>query len=93
MQRAHVLPNEETRALQDAYRFWRLLIDALRMVRGDARDLTVPQADTEDFRFLSRRLGYPQPKALQAEILQHLEAVQLVTAAARQHHATSVQGH
>lgn len=28
------------------------------MVRGDARDLTVPPADSEEFEFLARRLGY-----------------------------------
>ena len=44
--------------LRDAYRFLRRVIDALRMVRGDARDLTVPSVDSEEFEFLARRLGY-----------------------------------
>ena len=34
------------------------MIDSLRMVRGNARDLTVPPADSEEFEFLARRLGY-----------------------------------
>ncbi len=44
--------------LREAYIFLRHLIDALRMVRGHARDLTVPPADSEEFGFLARRLGY-----------------------------------
>jgi len=45
-------------SLAAAYLFLRRLIDALRMVRGDARDLTVPDADSEEFDFLARRLSY-----------------------------------
>jgi glutamate-ammonia-ligase adenylyltransferase len=44
--------------LADAYIFLRRMIDALRVVRGNARDLTVPPTDSEEFVFLSRRLGY-----------------------------------
>ncbi|WP_437227242.1 glutamine synthetase adenylyltransferase [Planctomicrobium sp. SH661] len=43
--------------LRDAYRFWRRVIDALRVVRGDASDLTVPPWESEEFEFLARRLG------------------------------------
>ncbi|MCH8830878.1 MAG: glutamine synthetase adenylyltransferase, partial [Planctomycetes bacterium] len=53
--------SEETRdRLQEAYMFLRRLIDALRMVRGNARDLTVPHEDEEEFQFLARRLDYGQ---------------------------------
>ncbi len=76
-----VLPAEDVSALRDAYRFWRRLIDALRMVRGDARDLTLPEAGTEDFRFLSRRLGYSKSQPLQDDLKHHLEAVQRLTKA------------
>lgn len=44
--------------LQSAHRFLRLLIDALRVVRGNARDLTVPDASSPDFAFLARHLGF-----------------------------------
>ena len=44
--------------LESAYIFQRRLIDALRMVRGHARDLTVPEQDSEEFEFLARRLGF-----------------------------------
>ncbi|MCA9078544.1 MAG: glutamine synthetase adenylyltransferase [Planctomycetaceae bacterium] len=53
-----VISSEDRLRLRDAYRFLRRLIDALRMVRGDARDLTVPPADSEEFEFLARRLRY-----------------------------------
>lgn len=79
LEAAEVLPAEDVATLREAYRFWRRLIDALRMVRGDARDLTLPETGTEDFRFLSRRLGYPKSKALQEELKRHLEAVQRLT--------------
>ena len=39
-------------------RFLRRLIDALRIVRGNARDLVLPPADSEEFIFLARRMGY-----------------------------------
>jgi glutamate-ammonia-ligase adenylyltransferase len=53
-----ILSREDRLALRDAYRFLRRLIDALRMVRGDASDLTVPLHGTDQFEFLARRLGY-----------------------------------
>ena len=53
---AGVLSAEQRLALRDAYRFLRRLIDALRMVRGDAMDLTVPPRPSEEFRFLARRM-------------------------------------
>ena len=43
--------------LHEAYGFQRRLIDALRMVRGNASDLTVPHRDSEEFEFLARRIG------------------------------------
>ncbi|GAP62967.1 hypothetical protein ARMA_1390 [Ardenticatena maritima] len=57
---AHLLDREEYATLRSAHIFLRQLIEALRIVRGNAEDLTVPQADTEAFRYLARRLGYGQ---------------------------------
>ncbi|EDL60307.1 Glutamine synthetase adenylyltransferase-like protein [Gimesia maris DSM 8797] len=55
--------------LRNAYIFLRRLIDALRMVRGNAKDLTVPPQDQEEFDFLARRLGYgSHTEKLQTEI-------------------------
>jgi glutamate-ammonia-ligase adenylyltransferase len=50
-------PDEHTQ-LHRAHTFLRWLIDGLRMVRGNARDLTVPPAGSEAFAFLARRLRY-----------------------------------
>jgi glutamate-ammonia-ligase adenylyltransferase len=75
LDRAGLLDGEYER-LRDAYKFQRKLIDALRMVRGHAKDLTVPPADSEEFEFLARRLGYGGETARLAEDLErHTRAV------------------
>ncbi|HUP23470.1 MAG TPA: glutamine synthetase adenylyltransferase [Thermoanaerobaculia bacterium] len=61
--------------LVDAYRFYRLLIDALRMVRGHAKDLTVPAADSEEYAFLARRLAVDSPDELRRRLERHLDQV------------------
>ena len=58
LEQAGILSAKEHQQLRAAYIFLRRLIDALRMVRGHARDLTVPRPDSEEFEFLARRLGY-----------------------------------
>lgn len=78
---AGVLDAPAHSALLDAYNFARRLINALRMVRGNARDLTVPPADSDEFAFLARRLGYGsrQPE-LAAQLAQHGQSVQQISA-------------
>jgi glutamate-ammonia-ligase adenylyltransferase len=66
-----VLSEEERLRLRDAYRFLRRVIDALRMVRGDARDLTVPPVDSDEFEFLARRLGYEETAQFRQELDLH----------------------
>ncbi|WP_171189610.1 glutamine synthetase adenylyltransferase [Alienimonas chondri] len=68
--------------LREAYGFLRSLINALRVVRGNAKDLTVPPAGTEEFAFLARRLGYtrgpdgrPARERLATEMDHHLDRV------------------
>jgi glutamate-ammonia-ligase adenylyltransferase len=76
MRRVGVLSDTDHMALRDAYGFFRRLIDALRMVRGDARDLTVNVSTSDDFQFLARRLGYGSAtQRLQFDISLHSEAV------------------
>ena len=71
-----VLSAEQHDGLMDAYVFLRRLIDALRMVRGNARDLTVPATDDEQFLFLARRLRYGhQTTQLQADLDRHTQYV------------------
>ena len=55
---AGFVSSSEHEQLQSAYGFLRRIIDALRMVRGDARDLTVPAATSDEFASLARRLSY-----------------------------------
>ncbi|MFQ5594141.1 MAG: glutamine synthetase adenylyltransferase [Anaerolineae bacterium] len=74
---AGILPQDDFTRLHQAYAFLRQLIDALRMVRGNAKDLTVPPADSEEFAFLARRLGYGSDVAqLQDDLTRHTTQVQ-----------------
>ncbi len=50
--------------LQDAYGFLRRLIDALRVDRGHAKDLTIPPSDSKAFAYLARRLYFESPDHL-----------------------------
>ena len=54
--------------LARAYSFLRRLIDALRAVRGHAKDLTVPTSDSREYAYLARRLHYDAPERLDEEI-------------------------
>jgi len=58
LQNHGLISAEDSDRLREAYVFQRDLIDGLRIVRGHARDLTVPPPDSEEFLFLARRLGY-----------------------------------
>lgn len=55
---AQLLDDEAFHQLRAAYIFLRHLIDALRIVRGHARDLVLPEFDSDEFIFLARRMGY-----------------------------------
>jgi glutamate-ammonia-ligase adenylyltransferase len=63
-----IITSEQFEGLHNSYVFLRRLIDSLRMVRGDARDLTIPGLDTEEFAYLARRLKYSQFRQLQTDI-------------------------
>ncbi|MFQ5991490.1 MAG: hypothetical protein ACE5NA_03535 [Nitrospiraceae bacterium] len=58
LRQAGLLSSDEATTLTGAYLFLRRLIDALRIVRGHAKDLVLPAPDSEEFVFLARRLGY-----------------------------------
>jgi len=74
---AGILSPDDSARLHQAYAFLRQLIDALRMVRGNAKDLTVPPADSEEFAFLARRLGYGSEVArLRDDLTRHTTQVQ-----------------
>jgi glutamate-ammonia-ligase adenylyltransferase len=55
---AGILQDEDYPRLRKAHTFLRWLIDSLRVVRGNAKDVTVPGYGTDEFAFLARRLLY-----------------------------------
>jgi len=55
---AGVLAPEETDRLIHAYDFLRKLINSMRMLRGNAKDLFLPQVDSHEYAHLARRMGY-----------------------------------
>ena len=62
--------------LRDGHNFLRQVINALRMVRGNAKDMTVPPTDGEEFDYLARRLGYQgDVQRLQDDLVRHTTAV------------------
>jgi glutamate-ammonia-ligase adenylyltransferase len=80
--RRHLLSKEERGRLRDAYLFLRRLIDGLRMVRGNAEDLILPEGSSDEFQFLARRLGYHEAdwkmgaRRLGNDIRRHMKIVQ-----------------
>lgn len=56
--RVRLILRRDRDQLRETYLFLRALIDGLRVVRGNARDLVLPESDSDDMKFLARRLGY-----------------------------------
>jgi glutamate-ammonia-ligase adenylyltransferase len=71
---AGILSRDDHVQLRRAHTFLRWLIDGLRMVRGNAKDLTVPPAESEAFAFLARRLRYGHDVARLREELEGYSA-------------------
>jgi len=67
LNRAGALDAREYAELFGAYNFLRRLINALRMLRGTARDLFLPEADSDDLIHLARRMGYESRAAVAPE--------------------------
>jgi glutamate-ammonia-ligase adenylyltransferase len=78
-----LLDRRDAAMLREAYLFLRGLIDALRIVRGHAKDLVLPDAQADEFIFLARRLGYTTEKwragaaRLTADIAGHMERARM----------------
>jgi glutamate-ammonia-ligase adenylyltransferase len=53
-----VVEESEATQLVAAYRFFRRLINGLRMLRGSARDLVLPVMESHEYMHLARRMGY-----------------------------------
>ncbi|MFQ5640096.1 MAG: glutamine synthetase adenylyltransferase [bacterium] len=72
-----ILSTEDFNRLQAAHLYLRRLIEALRMVRGHSKDLTVPEPDSSECAFLARRLGYSSDSSgLGADLIRHTSFVQ-----------------
>ena len=67
-----LLTAEEREQLHDAYIFLRHLIDALRIVRGHARELVLPAEDSEEGMFLARRMGYWEGETATSTLFQDI---------------------
>ncbi|MGI9255393.1 MAG: phosphatidylglycerol lysyltransferase domain-containing protein, partial [Salinispira sp.] len=52
------IDGEETTAMINVYRFYRNIINGLRMLRGNAEDLFLPDRNAREFLHLARRVGY-----------------------------------
>jgi glutamate-ammonia-ligase adenylyltransferase len=76
---AGILSAEDYEPLHEAHRFLRRLINSLRMVRGNAKDLTVPPSNSEEFSFLAHRLNYSNNQQLQDDLTRHTTYVQEIS--------------
>jgi len=85
-ERRHLLTPAEAAALRDAYLFLRSVIDAMRIVRGHAKDLVLPDPRSDEFIFLARRMGYEDDdwqegaNRLAADIARHMEQARSIYA-------------
>ncbi len=71
-----LLRPDDFTALLAAHKLLRRLINALRMVHGNAKDLTVPSTNSEEFAFLARRLHYGDDLAqLSTDLSASMQAV------------------
>jgi glutamate-ammonia-ligase adenylyltransferase len=61
LRRLQIISEIDWGMLSSGYLFLRNLIDALRIVRGDAGDLVLPAESSDEFKSLARRLGYQEP--------------------------------
>ena len=75
---AELVARTDGAGLRKAYIFIRMLVDGLRMVRGNTKDLVLPPYDSEEFVSLARRVGYTKDdwkagaRDLQSDIEQHM---------------------
>ncbi|MEA2082699.1 MAG: hypothetical protein U9O82_00340 [Thermodesulfobacteriota bacterium] len=65
---AGLVHDEPAINIRDAYQCLRRIIDALRVVRGNAKDLFIPDVESRTFRYLARRMGYNESDKLKLEL-------------------------
>ena len=79
LEATRVITPPDASTLREGYFLLRTLISGLRMVRGNARELTVPPPDTEEFAFLCRRLGHGEPQRLYSDLVRATEAIRAIS--------------
>ncbi|HVP20276.1 MAG TPA: hypothetical protein VMS73_00290 [Anaerolineaceae bacterium] len=73
---ARILSEEDYASLRKAHTFLRWLIDSLRVVRGNARDITLPEENSEELAFLARRMRYGVDiQRLRQDLVTHTTAI------------------
>lgn len=70
-QKGH-LDDALAQGVSEAYTLQRKLIDGLRIVRGNAKDLNIPARDSKEFQRLAHRMSEHGPDHLSARISQHM---------------------
>lgn len=72
-----ILSDEDYSRLRKAHTFLRWMIDSLRVVRGNAKDITLPAEGSEEYAFMARRLQYGGDKErLRDELARYTADVQ-----------------
>ena len=72
LQSGGYLDGDLARRIGESYRFLLGLVDALRVVRGNASDLNIPDPETRDFHHLAHRLSIEPPSLLSRHIAEHM---------------------
>jgi [glutamine synthetase] adenylyltransferase / [glutamine synthetase]-adenylyl-L-tyrosine phosphorylase len=74
---AGILTGEDFRDLRKGHTFLHWLIDSLRVVRGNTKDVNIPPFESEEFEFLARRLRYGNDKErLREDLVRYPNEVQ-----------------
>jgi glutamate-ammonia-ligase adenylyltransferase len=73
-----IISKSDFTKLNEAHIFLRKLIEALRIVRGSAKELTVPPTKSEEFAFLAKRLNYYDTSDLWDDIVNYTDSVQKI---------------
>jgi glutamate-ammonia-ligase adenylyltransferase len=76
LHRAGILSDDYHTRLRKAHTFMRWLIDSLRVVRGNSKDVTMPAYGSDEFIFLARRLLYEDAEHLRDDLTRFVAEVQ-----------------
>ena len=70
--KAGILTEPDYDRLRKAHTFLRWLIDSIRVVRGNSKDVNIPPYDSDEFIYLTRRLRYgSDTERLQQELIRY----------------------